>query len=482
MVLNVFERMVFPLAEQQGNEYEQFTPQTSGRLFSNSMFGFNKEEVLEYLEELADENYQQQQKSEQRIQELTQKIHNLETNALHRPGGEDSEAVRKRFEEIAQELEIARAATQQSEEELQEFKDQLYNMQQENKWLREEYQNSDQQIADLRRQLDEASSGQWSDSVQQINDLRHQIDVVTDNQERIKQQLEETAAERDELRQQLGQALDELDEGADMRQQLEDALNEQEALQQQLDDSIDDQENLRKQLEESLNEQQKLQHRLQELSEYGSPSQQAADIIIDEANQDAARIREQAWADRDRIHRQILSSTRGISTSISALKGDISDVEGDVTGVLEQVQEALASVINSLGRTEQNLDTLSVQVERFPSNSPIVNSGQQFVYFQPTPEPFAPQQPKPAPRSSGPAVRQPAPASYGSGGFKRIWPDNTQPRTNATPFSPQYNSAAATAEAYQYDHRDELDSEDDRMRSLSESLVDTIREIMRSGS
>lgn len=401
---------------EQGHEYDQYAPQTSGRLFSNAMFGFNKEEVLEYLEDLADENYQRQQNADIRIQELSQKIQTLEAGAVNfQTSDADSAADRAHFNELTQDLEVARAASQQAEEDLQEVKEQLFNLQQENNWLREEYQKCDHQIADLRRQLDDASAGQWSDTEQQIEELRTQLEEA------------------------------------------QEALAAQEY-------------------------------------EGPSPAAQAASTIIEEANADAERIRQDAYNERDRLHRQILNSTSGISASISTLRGDISDTEGDVSNVLEQVQEALASVLAALGRTEQNLNTLGVQVERFPAtSSPVQKPQQQVVYFQPTTQPITSQPaPPPAPASKQNAGLYAAPASsYGSGGFRRVWPDEETraPRTqNAKPFRPSYTgspTAQALAYAPQYEPAYEPAPDyaaEARMRNLSESLVDTLLQMMREST
>ncbi|MGD9560604.1 MAG: hypothetical protein AB7V55_08380, partial [Oscillospiraceae bacterium] len=113
---------------EQGIEYEQYAPQTGGRLFSSSMFGFNKEEVLEYLDELADENYQRQEAAELRNQELIQRIQALETAAESAPPptaapAEMSEEDQQRLAGLAEELDIAKAATQQAEEDLAEVRD-----------------------------------------------------------------------------------------------------------------------------------------------------------------------------------------------------------------------------------------------------------------------------------------------------------------------------------------------------------------------
>ena len=163
--------MVCRLAEQ-GYEYDQYAQPQSGRLFSNAMFGYNKEEVHEYIDELQDESYQRQEAADAHIQELGQRLAALEASlAQYQENSADpAELARLKSEsannaaqlaQLGEELEIARAATQQSEEELAESRDALHTAKQENSWLREEFTKTDEQVAELRRQLDEVTEGQW---------------------------------------------------------------------------------------------------------------------------------------------------------------------------------------------------------------------------------------------------------------------------------------------------------------------------------
>ena len=428
------------MAEQeqgQEREYEQYTPQTSGRLFNSAMFGFNKEEVLEYLDELADENYQRQEAAENRIQELTRKIQLLENAAVASAkqatgpaaNPKELEAARAKLQQATQELEIAKAATQQAEEELLQFKEQVYTAQQENNWLREEYQKSDRQIAELRRQLDDASSGQWSDADEQITELRRQLQQALETQ----QQLEE---------------------------ELEDAREAAAAVDGEEEDYYDEPDEISR----------------------------AASVIIADANAEAERIRAEAYEEKERIRRQIVSSAGGLADSVFTLREDVSTVEGDVSGVLESVQQALSEVLSALGRTEQNLSTLGVQVERFPSSAPpVLKNQQQVVYFQPAqitpaPQPVSPiPVAKPAYHGAAP-VRSTPQQSYEGGNFRRVWPDeaDSNQQSNTKPFRPTYSNSPASyvvsgAEAYQQQH--ETDS-DERLRALSDTLVETLRQML----
>lgn len=443
-----FGRGGVTVAEQ---EYNQYAPQTNGRLFSNSMFGFNKEEVLEYLEELSEENYQRQAAADARIQDLTAQIRNLEASAQHNPtvSNEELDGMRRKLAAMNQDLDVSRTASQQAEGELHDSKEQLYTAQRENEWLREEYQKSDKQIAELRRQLDEASSGQWHGAEEQITELRRQVAEVEAERDAAEAERDAAEAERDAAEAERDAYL----EGMDLPED--------------------------------------------------SPAGQAAGYIIQEANEEAERIRAAALADRDRIHRQILTSASGLAGSISTIREDVSGVEGDVSSVLESVQEALGELMTALSRTEQNLTTLGVAAERFPATSPPVS--RQLVYFQPSaqltakPQPEPQQQapaPQPRPAPERPRVAQsrrtrPAasasltasatpPASYGGGGFRPVVPDNTSGKTR--PFRPTYSNSPTASGAYFPQAAEVLapepDEKEERIRQLSETLVDTLMQMM----
>ncbi|MDL2254243.1 hypothetical protein LJC49_09310 [Ruminococcaceae bacterium OttesenSCG-928-I18] len=451
------------MADQpKGSEYDQYAPQTNGRLFSNAMFGFNKEEVLEYLEELADENYQRQEAAEQRIRELDMQIKNLEARAAvveEMPQGQMDvvEESRRQLAEVSNSLEVARSAAQQAEEELAEYKEQLYTAQNENNWLREEFQKSDKQVAELRRQLDDASQGQWFGAEEQIAELRRQLEEVMAQRDTIQAERDAAEAEREAAEAERDAAEAERDAAEAERDAMEAERDAMEA------------------------------EREAEVAYAESPAGQAASTLIAEATEEAERIRESAYAERDRIHRQILNSAGGLSESIGSLREDITGVEGDVTEVLENVQETLAELLVSLGRTEQNLTTLGVQAERFPSAAtPVAN--QQVVYFQPGPQVSAdtPPQTQGRTKKRSPKAKTPEPAqSYGSGGFRRVWPDEQGASAKTQPFRPTFSNSPTASGAYLTQtaralprEEYEYDPEGDRMRALTETLVDTLRQML----
>lgn len=449
---------------EQNQEYDQYAPQTSGRLFSNAMFGFNKEEVLEYLEELADEHFQQQDAAERQIQELNKKIQSLETDAntnnVSADVFEELNTMRRQLEEARRELEIARAAAQQAEEELHQYKLQLGSVQQENTWLREEYQKNDQQITELRRQLDSASQGQWSvtqdAALQQVAELQKRLDEAQANIETLRAANHELSSANEEL--------------AVANEELSNANDELTAANEELTAA---------------------EAEWEDIAEENTAAGQTATAIIEEARAHAERIREEAYSERDRLHRQVRSSAGGLAESITNLRTDISGVEGEVGEILESMQVALADILSSLGRTEQNLTTLGVQVDRFPSPSPPVPRPQQVVYFQPSQQPIQQQaavsrpaaqraeQRAPYAAPSAPYAAKPAQNS----GFRRVWPEEETTRN----FSPSYSNTSAAApapgywpqnaEVYQQAPQEDI-SQEERLRNLSDSLVETLRQLM----
>lgn len=720
------------MAEGQnpGFEYDQFAPQTGGRLFTNAMFGFNKEEVLEYLDELADENIQRQEAADVQLQELKQRISALEESlakaqeapALQMGDGQVFEALNfdaQQFEadqqllvQLTEEVDIAKMATQQAEEDLAEARERLFNAQQEAEWLRGENQKTDTQVSELQKRLDDVLSGQWvapsAQQQQEENDrlLAENQRLIAENQQKsaeaetlyeenlsVKSEKESLEAESNlqmadqqklqeeinrlfaenmrlmaeielfasqkeqdladsqssfaqqsqnfaQLNLQISQLEAELEsaqmlcqnkdlqlaktneellqaknsqgenqagllsarlqladnartlaalqEEAEMakkdlqnakidaeeqqnnlfvlhqenQQKLDDAQKCLAQAQRQLEDSLQNAKRREEELETQLlqyakagteNEQslaelaklldettlqrenllekaQKMQAELDErvkvdkekqaefdlllgnnqeqLAQSRQKAQENEDIvfalqakiaqveaeleeersadhsgtvsaaIIAGANAEAERIRAMAMDEKERIRRQIGSSVGGLSTSIANLRGDVEGVEVGVTSVLSAVQTSLADILSALSRTEQNLNTVDVQVERFPAASASVPKAphQQIVYFQPSALPEA--------AGGKTAKNRPLPPeSYGQGGFRRVWADETKADT-APPqaFRPSHTtSPAAQAAPAFWPLPDEVSSQNPkelRVRALAENLMDTLREMM----
>lgn len=510
------------MADQgQNYEYDQYAPQTGGRLFSSSMFGFNKEEVLEYLDELADENYQRQEAAEMQIQELTQKVQNLEA-ALSQQQAAPVQENPQQVTQLNEELEISKAAVQQAEDELAEVRDQLFNAQQENEWLREEHQKSDTQIAELQRQIDQITSGEWNGTAdgQQMEEQRQKLEEAEQllmQRERILLEREQqlARAEQDlatagnghfselqnhlaEQEHQLAETQHKLAESERRHTELMQRLSQAELQANDNKRRLEDREialsasqNRLIERERALAENQRqmadnhrqiaelrnqLDQTLAELEEQRNidPNTVASAAIIADANAEAERIRAVALDEKERIRRQIRTSAGGLAESITNLRTDVSGVENDVTHVLEAVQTSLADVLAALSRTEQNLNTMGIQIERFPAVSATVPKapGQQVVYFQPSGQTIAPE---PAAPPTG--QRAFAPESYGQGGFRRVWPepdDDAKTRrfrpsyTSNTNLWPQTATAAKPAAAPQ----------EERMRGLAENLVETLVEML----
>lgn len=545
---------------EKNNEYENYTAQPEGRLFSSAMFGFNKEEVLEYLEELADENQSQQDTIEKQIQELNSKITSLEQQlaAADQQKLADAEALKtenqnlqallhsnsQKQQELQQAIDIAKAANEQAEEDLVKQRDDLEAAVKEAAWLRNEYQASDAKIAQLQRQLEAAAANNNTEAAAKIADLEKRLAAANmerdelrtlaerpDPNDALQRELEQAQDELFALRQQLLEqpnttASAELEEQAQheiamlkaeieelkaaeetlletqtelaaVKEQLAKAqqnsteinslhehiaklVNEnkglkeaqatQEAaakheieslqnaltaaqdeavddeLQQQIDKLIADNDTLREQNSELGSKLQEYKDYYEEWSEEDERrdvAERGVRAIIAEANEEAAKIRNEAIKEKDRLQRQIRNSAGGLSESITNLREDLSGVEGDVSEVLEAVQKALADILNALSRTETNLNTLDTQVERFPATAPAVPK-QQVVYFQPSKQQLV------SPNDGAPNK------SLGSANFKRL------------DAAAEQAAAPILAEATQ----------EDKLRGLSETLVDTLRQML----
>ncbi len=442
------------MAQQGQTEYEQYAPQTNGRLFSNAMFGFNKEQVLEYLEEMSEENSQRQEMASLRIQELDRQVKQMESAASRtqqmleeqKPPLTDAE-LQKKLEELANALQITREAGMLAEDELAAAKEKLFNMQSENDWLREEHQKTDKQLAELRRQLDEASHGQWLGAEEQIAELRRKVEEVAAEQR-------ETQQERDAL----------LEEIKLLEAEREVIEAERDAAEAERDAAEAERELLLVSGEEGQSTR--------------TVDLQTTRQLVEEAEQEAEYVRKVAYAERERVHRQMLSSAGGLANNISNIREDITVVEGEVTHVLESVQTALAELLVSLNHTEQNLHTLDVQVERFPTPSPAV-AKRESMTLQPV---SAVQDRELMPRvvSRGePAWSKEKPA-VGSAQFHRVWPQQEAEKQKAQLFRPGFSNStgvnfAQTARALP---QQRAVSEEVRMRELTDTLVDTLRQML----
>lgn len=402
-------------------EYGQYAPKSGERSFSSAMFGFNKDEVLDYLEEISEENYRRQEDAERHIQELSQRIRQLE----NRPATVVTETVtdsetEAKLQAIAQDLEIAHAATQQSEEELQQNREMLYNIQQENAWLREEFGKYEQAYGQLSQQLELATQGQWQGPSPEMQEMQ--------------MQLQQANAHIQDLSTQLVQTQQELANFQNGYPQDEATFN----------------------------------------------AQQAASAIIAEANHEADRIRDEATAEKERLHRQIRTSAGGLAESIYTLRAELADVEGDVSGILESVQLTLTDVMAALARTEQNLSTFGNQVDRFPHSSPPVKSQKAALQFSEEPTYAGIPGTMPAGRGNMNSGLQPVSPSA-----TRPAPSATRKRRTAGPaFQPTYSTSATAVGSGSWPQAEDAYAanmtitNNERVREVSDSLADTLRQMV----
>ncbi len=456
------------MAEEFKTEYDQYAPKENGRLFSNAMFGFNKEQVLEYLEELADENNQRQEMATQRIQELDAQLKQTEMNVARtqqllqeqQPKLADAE-MQKKLEELANALQISREASMQAEDELAEAKEKLFTSQNENNWLREEHQKTDKQIAELRRQLDEASQGQWYGAEEQITELRRQLEESLVQQRAAEQEKEVLDAEIKALEAE--------------REVLEAERDAAEAEREAAEAERDAAEAERDAAEAERN----MLLTVREGQETSHVADQTTRQLVAEATQEAEHVKKLAYAERDRLHRQLLNGAGGLVDNITCIREDITAVEGEVTTVLESVQDMLAELLVSLNHTEQGLSTLDIQIERFPSASPSV-AKQKPMHFQPVPvarqEQIALQN-----NHQQPLVAR-ATNGLGQAEFHRVSAQQTASRPKAQLFRPSFTNSSATGAYYTQTARtlpvQEVDTEEERMKALTDTLVNTLRQML----
>lgn len=462
-------------------EYDGYTPPTGGQTFSSSMFGFNKDEVLDYLEETAEENFRRQEEAERRqreaemrlqeaemrlqdaerhIQEQNQHIRQLESRPPTYVSDAKADAEgEERLRAIMQDLEISHAATLQSEEELQESRELLYTAQQENTWLREEYAKYEQAYAQVCQQLEQVTQGQWADRSSEVADLQRRLQQANGQIQTLSQQLQQATQGQWE-----GPSPEEV---AELQGQLQQANEQIQSLTQQL-----------QQAQQAANEKS-----ARFTDETSLSAQQAASAIIAEANHEADRIRDDATAEKERLHRQIRTSAGGLAESIYNLRTELADVEGDVSGILESVQLTLTDVMAALARTEQNLSTFGNQVDRFPHPSPSVKSMRPAMQYVPDiPEEIE----APPPANPMPASRRPAAKESGSG-LQRVKTTKTsRKKSGGSPaFKPTYSTSPTAAgggwpqteDAYRGAEPEE-DARDERVREVSDSLVDTLRQMI----
>lgn len=523
------------MAEQ--NEYEQYAPVESGRMFNSAMFGFNKQEVLNFLADTADENLKRQQAAEAQIRQLTQRLQELEAGGAAAGDAPPDAAA-------AEQLERARIATEDAQEDVQLLREELRRSKKESGWLRTEYEKLANHNAELHRQLESdtpAASPETDKALaaaqQELEQLRQRV-AAEDNAkdqllaaaraetaraqaeiEALRQQLAAGAAgsqdsalladtqrqleaarqETQRMQQEMATLRGEATKAAQQAQQLETtrqqlaraqaelaearasgaaaspaqderlaaAQQELARLQTELAAAHAGNNDLRRRLEEARtseeqlaqaqNEIETLRRQLQQMQmDTGTgPAEDAlhksASILLEEANHEARRIRDEAEADRLRIRRQLSLSAGSLEHSIQHLRTEVTQVGDDVAELLESVQIALTDVMHALGRTEQELYVFDRQVERFPAMTVPVE-GSRGTAAVPA------QRVQAAPAAEFTPVSLPAAPPQGNEG--RL-------------FRPSYSYGDPQPAA-----RTEGGARSEKLRNQAESLVDTLLEML----
>lgn len=436
---------------ENNQDYEQYASQAEGKLFSSAMFGFNKDEVLEYIESLADDNYQRQELAEHRILELTAELEQLRQEVVSEStGAAFLEEHAGQLQAVQQELAATKQRAQQTEQELAELHAHLENLSQQNAWLQDAYQSAKEEATYLTAQLQDIAAGQWvppeqvgaeadarlqaynQDLARQLEDADH--DIVL-----LQQQLQQADNDIALLQQQLQTGGDDTSIAA-LHQELADADQDILTLQQQLENADKEIESLQQEL---LDEQTKRE------SEVAFPQQESAAILA-QAQAEANLIRETALAEKEHLQLKLQNNTGGLLYSISALRDEVGTIESSMGTALEDMQSTLSQILTALAHTELDLRTFNLQIDRLPNSSPLVNrrtEKQQTNYL---------------------------PQSEEEEKENNTIEMSDLADSKAMVFRPTY-STSSTAWAQQPALQDERE---DRMRKLSESLVDTLKEIL----
>lgn len=175
-------------------DYDQYT-HPGGRLFSSAMFGFNKGEVLEYLDELANENIKYQQEARLQIEELKRTIDALQAGQAPQAPVDDATVDITAQEGLAEALEVARAATQQAEDELAQARMQLEAARHDVSRLSEENRLLETQkraaLDELGQRADEAAQTQADDALaEQVASLEEENQKLAQANEALAEQVE----------------------------------------------------------------------------------------------------------------------------------------------------------------------------------------------------------------------------------------------------------------------------------------------------
>lgn len=102
-----------------------------------------------------------------------------------------------------------------------------------------------------------------------------------------------------------------------------------------------------------------------------------AQSILDKAGDDAVELLAQAQRERDTGKILLTGSCEDIAQSVEMLKHELAEVDSKITKASAQLQNAAKGIATALENTEKNLDLLGVQTKYFPNPAPAVHSLRQ---------------------------------------------------------------------------------------------------------
>ncbi|MEG0397011.1 MAG: hypothetical protein RR612_09805 [Oscillospiraceae bacterium] len=272
------------------------------RVFRTTMFGFKRDEVLEYIERITSENTVN-------ITQLTQQVEKLEKE--YATSKDDNDILLLKIKEASETLQNEKQLAAQTAEELAQ--------------LRIKLEDTTQEMAGYKSRL--FSREQETVVLKADNSrLNTTIDSLTLSVGKYEARKEELALQEEKARQEAQCIIKNAQLAADAEKKdiLSAARDESER------------------------------------------AQQEARMVIDKAGDDALALIAAAEREKNDAKQMINSSAVGIAESIAVLKTELSQVDAKIAAATEELQRATVSITLALEGTERNLETLGVQVRKFP--------------------------------------------------------------------------------------------------------------------
>ncbi|MEG0305579.1 MAG: hypothetical protein RR764_08685 [Oscillospiraceae bacterium] len=272
------------------------------RVFRTTMFGFKRDEVLEYIERITSENTVN-------ITQLTQQVEKLEKE--YATSKDDNDILLLKIKEASETLQSEKQLAAQTAEELAQ--------------LRIKLEDTTQEMAGYKSRL--FSREQETVVLKADNSrLNTTIDSLTLSVGKYEARKEELALQEEKARQEAQCIIKNAQLAADAEKKdiLSAARDESER------------------------------------------AQQEARMVIDKAGDDALALIAAAEREKNDAKQMINSSAVGIAESIAVLKTELSQVDAKIAAATEELQRATVSITLALEGTERNLETLGVQVRKFP--------------------------------------------------------------------------------------------------------------------